>query len=111
MTGSKGMTITLQHTENLGGATPGVPHNTYYPGDGAGMTKNGGKGGTGKDPSGAHVPTTCGMVDSNSGGAPGSGWYEHGWFECANQTDSYTFKGSEAEMFTPSFTCKSSELG
>lgn len=105
------MTITLQHTENLGGATPGVPHNTYYPGDGAGMTKNGGKGGTGKDPSGAHVPTTCGMVDSNSGGAPGSGWYEHGWFECANQTDSYTFKGSEAEMFTPSFTCKSGELG
>lgn len=101
------MTITLEHTENLGAVQPGVPHNTYYPGDGAMKTKNGGKGGIGKDPSGAHVATTCGMTDSNSGGAPGSGWYENGWFECANQTDSYTFKGSEVETFTPSFTCKS----
>ena len=98
----------MEHTENIGAVQPGVPHNTYYPGDGARMTKNGGKGGIGKNPAGAHVATTCGMIDSNSGGAPGSGWYEHGWFECANQTDSYTFKGGGVETFTPSFTCKSS---
>ena len=66
------MTITLEHTENIGAVQPGVPHNTYYPGDGARMTKNGGKGGIGKNPAGAHVATTCGMIDSNSGGAPGS---------------------------------------
>ena len=102
--GAAGTTVTLQHTENLGGATPGVPHNTYYPGDGASMTKNGGKGGTGVDPSGAHVASTCGMTDSRSGGAPGSGWYEHGWFECANQTDSYTLKGGAEETYQPSFT-------
>ena len=126
--GAAGTTVTLQHTENLGGAAPGVPHNTYYPGDGASMTKNGGKGGTGVDPSGAHVASTCGMTDSRSGGAPGSGWYEHGWFECgecsngrlglgllltltadsllrtANQTDSYTLKGGAEETYQPSFT-------
>ena len=45
LTGSKGMTVTLEHTENIGAVQPGVPHNTYYPGDGAKMTKNGGKGG------------------------------------------------------------------
>ena len=105
ISGDKGTTITLQHTENIGQQEAGIPHNSYYPGDGAHMTKNNGKGGTGVDPSGAHVASTCGMTASRSGGAPGSGWYEHGWFECANQTDSYTFKGGAAvETYTPSFT-------
>ena len=101
ISGAKGLTITLQHTENLGGEQAGIPHNTYYPGDGA----KGQKGGTGVDPAGIHVPTTCGMTNSRSGGAENSGWYEHGWFECANQTDSYTLKGTGAvEIYTPSFT-------
>jgi hypothetical protein len=103
VTGAAGLTVTMQHTEMLG--VDNIPNNVYYPGDGSHMTPNGGKGGTGVDPSGAHVPTTCGMLDSNSGGASRSGWYNHGWFECANQTDSYTLKGGGAEeVYTPSFT-------
>ena len=103
VTGEAGTTVTLQHTEMLD--VNGIPDNVYYPGDGASMTPNGGPDGTGVDPSGAHVPTTCGMIDSNSGGAVRSGWYSKGWFECANQTDQYTLKGGGAEeSYTPSFT-------
>lgn len=36
ITGAKGTTITLQHTEN--GGADGIPVNTYYPGDGGSMT-------------------------------------------------------------------------
>ena len=95
VTGNAGMTVTMQHTEMLD--INGIPDNVYYPGDGGSMTPNGGRGGTGVDPSGKHVSTTCGMIDSNSGGAARSGWYNRGWFECANQTDAYTLKGGGAE--------------
>eukprot|EP01052_Picozoa_sp_SAG31_P024326 SAG31_NODE_2062_length_6536_cov_8.777691_3_plen_352_part_00 len=101
VTGPKGTVVTLQHSELLG--SNGLPHNIYYPGDGASMTKS--NDGSGRDPSGAKVRTTCGMTDSRSGGGKNSGWYERGWFECANQTDSYTLKGGGAEeVYTPSFT-------
>ena len=76
VTGKAGMSVTLQHTEMLD--VNGIPDNVYYPGDGSHMTPNGGHGGTGVDPSGKHVPTTCGMLDSNSGGAAKSGWYNRG---------------------------------
>ena len=103
VTGKAGTTVTMQHTEMLD--ADGIPDNVYYPGDGAHMTPSDGAGGHGVDPGGKHVPTTCGMLDSNSGGAIRSGWYNRGWFECANQTDSYTLKGGGAEeSYTPSFT-------